>query len=82
MNLETLKYPQDMSSGVSLTSWGEVASLTLVDHLSSDGVTIKVHYIGLILYYIDQPLTSSFPTELIKTESGFIVRSVDTGSGR
>ena len=31
-------------SGVSLTSWGEGASLALVGHPSSDGVTIKMPY--------------------------------------
>ena len=30
-----------MSSRASLTSWGEDASLALVDHPSSDGITIK-----------------------------------------
>ena len=33
-----------MSSGVSLTSWGEGAYLALVGHRSSDGVTIKMPY--------------------------------------
>ena len=32
--------------------------------------------------YIDQPHTLSFPVGLAKTESGFIVRSVETGLGR
>ena len=32
------------ASGVSLTSWGEGASLALVGHPSSDGVTIKMPY--------------------------------------
>ena len=31
-----------VSSGASLTSWGEGASLALVGHTSSDGVTIKI----------------------------------------
>ena len=31
-----------VSSGASLTSWGEGASSALVDHPSSDGVTIKM----------------------------------------
>ena len=31
-----------VSSGASLTSWGEVTSLVLVGHPSSDGVTIKL----------------------------------------
>ena len=35
-----------------------------------------------MFYYIDQPLTPSFPFGLVKTKSGFIVRSVETGSGR
>ena len=33
-----------VSSGASLTSWGEGASLALVGHPSSDGVTIKMPY--------------------------------------
>ena len=33
-----------VSSGVILTSWGEGASLALVGHPSSDGVTIKIPY--------------------------------------
>ena len=32
--------------------------------------------------YIDQLRTPSFPIGLAKTESGFIVRSVETGLGR
>ena len=48
-------FPQDIeimgwclveSSGVSLTSWREGASLSLADHLSSDGATIKNTYQG------------------------------------
>ena len=34
------------------------------------------------MFYIDQLRTSSFPIGLVKTESGFIVRSVETGLGR
>ena len=37
-------YTRLVSSGVSLTSWGEGASLALVGHPSSDGVTIKMPY--------------------------------------
>ena len=33
-------------------------------------------------YYIDQLHTPSFPIGLVKTETGFIVRSVETGLGR
>ena len=33
-----------VSVGASLTSWGEGASLALVVHPSSDGVTIKMPY--------------------------------------
>ena len=33
-----------VSSRFSVTSQGEAASLTLVGHLSSDGVTIKIRY--------------------------------------
>ena len=64
-----------MSSGGILTSWGEGASLVLVGHPSSDGITIKMPY-GVDV--IDQLSTPSFPIGLVKTESGFIVRSVET----
>ena len=60
-----------MSSGASLTSWGGGASLALVGHPSSDGVTIKMPY-GVDVC-IDQLHTPSFPTELVKTESGVVV---------
>ena len=33
-----------VSSGVELTSWRVGASLTLVGHLSSDSITIKIPY--------------------------------------
>ena len=33
-----------VSSWVSLTSWGEGASLALVGHPSNDGITIKIPY--------------------------------------
>ena len=68
-----------VSSGVSLTSWGEVASLALVGHSSSDGITIKIPY-G-VDYYINQLRTPSFPIGLVETKSDFIVRSVETGLG-
>ena len=34
------------------------------------------------MFYIDQLCTPSFPIGLVKTESGFIVRSVETSLGR
>ena len=34
------------------------------------------------MFSIDQLRIPSFPVGLVKTESGFIVRSVDTGLGR
>ena len=33
-----------VSSGANLTSWGEGASLVLIDHPSSDGVLIEMPY--------------------------------------
>ena len=66
-----------MFSGTSLTSWGEGA---LVGHPSSDAVMIKVPY-GVDVF-IDQLHTPYFPIGLVKTECGFIVRSVETGLGR
>ena len=35
-----------------------------------------------MFYYIDQLRTPSFPMGLVKTESDFVVRSVETGLGR
>ena len=35
-----------------------------------------------MFYYIDQPRTPSFPIGLVKTESDFLVRSVEPGLGR
>ena len=34
------------------------------------------------MFYIEQLRTPSFPIALVKTESGFILRSVETGLGR
>ena len=69
-----------MSSGDSHTSRGEDASSALNGHPSSDGVTIKMPY-G-VDFYIDQLRTPLFSIGLVKTESGFNVRSVETGLGR
>ena len=67
-----------MSSRVSLTSWGEGASLALVGHPSSDGIMIKIPYgVDVLLH-----CTPSFPIGLVKTKSDFTVRSVETGLGR
>ena len=41
---ETLKYWVGVSSGASLASWGEVASLALVGQPSSNGITIKMTF--------------------------------------
>ena len=68
-------------SRVSLTSWGEGASLALVYRPSSDGVIIKIPY-SLDVYYINQPHILSFLIGLVKTESDIIVRSVKSGVGR
>ena len=69
-----------MSRRASLTSWGEGAFLALVGHPSSDAVAIKMTYGVDVLH---QPASHpSLPTGLDKTESGFIVRSVETGLGR
>ena len=69
-----------MASRASLTSWGEGSSLVLAGQPSSDSVTIKMPY-GVDVYIV-QFHTPSFPIGLVKTESGFIVRSVETGLGR
>ena len=61
-----------MSSGVSLTSWEEGASLALVSNPSSDDVTIKMPY-GVDVIF--------FPIGLVKTNSDVIFRSFETGLG-
>ena len=68
-----------MSSGASFTSWGEGAFLALVGHPSSDAVTIKMPY-GVVLHW--PALHLFFLIGLVKTESGFIVRSAELGLGR
>ena len=65
-----------MSSRASLSSW-RGASLVLVGHSFSDGVTVKIPY-GIDVYN-NQLLTPSFRIGLVKTESGFTARSVETG---
>ena len=45
-------------------------------------VFIVQYLMGYMFYYIDQLVTPSFPIGLVKTESDFIVRSVETGLGR
>ena len=69
-------------SRVSLTLLGKGASLAVVGHPSSDGVTIKIPYVLDVMRYIDQPHTPTFPVGLVKNESDFIVRSVETDLGR
>ena len=67
-------------NGVSLTSWGEGASCALLGYPCSDGVMIKMPYDVDVLH---QPASNpTFPLGLVKTESAFTVRSVETGLGR
>ena len=66
---------------VSLTSWGEGASLALVCHFSIVCVIIKMPY-GVDVLLNRPPLHPIFSYLLDKTESDFIVRSVKTGLGR
>ena len=69
-----------VSSWASPASWGESASLALVGHPCSDGVMMKMPYGVDVLH---RPAWHSiFSYWLVKTESGFIVRSVETGLGR
>ena len=64
-----------------LTSSGEGASLALVGHHSSNGITVK-YLTGWMFCYILQLHTPSFPIRLVKTKSDFIVGSVETGLGK
>ena len=68
-----------MSSRASLTSWGEGVYLALVGNPSSDGVIIKMPY--RVDVYINQLHIPSFPIRLVKTESSFTIRSVETAWG-
>ena len=73
-----------MSSRVSLTSWGEGASLALVGHPFNDGITTKIPYgVDVLLcrpsFRIGLVKTKSDFIGLVKAKSDFIVRSVDTG---
>ena len=62
-----------LSSRVSLTSWGEGASLALVIHPSRDIITIRISYwVDVLLHR-----TPSFPIGLVKTKFDFIIRSVE-----
>ena len=66
-----------MSSGASLTSWAEGASLALVGHPSSDDFMIKMSYgVDVLLHRPASHLN------LVKTKSDFIVKSVETGLKR
>lgn len=66
-----------LSSGVSLTLRGEGSYLALVSHPSSDDVTIKMPYEVDVLN--QSALHPIFPIGVVKTESGFILRAVQTG---
>ena len=70
-----------MSSGASLTSRREGATLALVGHPSSDGVMIEMRYGVDVLQQPALQPTFSYGG-LVKTESGFIIRSIETGLGR
>ena len=51
--------PRNTGSGASLTSWAESASLALVGHLSSDGVTIKMpHGVDILHRPASHPIFS------------------------
>ena len=63
-----------------LTSWGEGASLALVGHPSIHGVMRKMLYGVDVLHW--QASLPIFSIGFVKTESGFIVRSVESRLGR
>ena len=69
-----------VSSRVILTSWVEGTFLALVGHPSSH-VATKVPW-RQMFYCINQPCPLCFWIGLVKTESDFIVRSVETDLGR
>ena len=47
--------------------------------LSSDGVSLEIHYGLSVLLHQPALVLLSFPIGLVKTESNFIVRLVETG---
>ena len=53
----------------------------MIGHPSCDGVTIKIPYKVDILLHQSALHPPPFPTGLLRTESDFIVRSVETGLG-
>ena len=60
-----------VSSRVSLTSWEEGASLALVSHPSSDGITITIPYgVDVLLY---RPALHPFTIGLVKTKSDLLL---------
>ena len=79
------KFPQD----IEILGWrpagpvlphGEKVPLALVGHPSSDGVTIKMSYgVDVLHRPASHPIFSYW---LVKTESGFTVRSVETSLGK
>ena len=76
----TLKYWLGVQWGQSY-HMEEGTSLILVGHPSSDDVQIKVPY-GVNILLHPPASHPSFPIGLVKTESDFIIRSVETGLGR
>ena len=69
-----------VSSEVSLTSWGEEASLALADHPHSDGSTIKSAFLGRCFITLTSLALHLFV--LVETKSDFFVRSLETDLGR
>ena len=55
-----------VSSGVTLTLWGEDASLTLVSHPSRDGGTIKIPYQGRCFIIQNSLVPNLFPLGWLK----------------
>ena len=60
---------------------GRRCLFSLGGHPSSDGVTMKILF-GVDVYCINQLRSPFFPVGLVKTESDFLVRSVETGFWR
>ena len=67
-----------VSSGASLTSWGERETWLTTLLVMVSRLKLFMGY----TFYIDQLRIPSFPIGLVKNESGFTVRSVETGLER
>ena len=71
-----------VSSGTSLTSWAEGASLALVGHPSSDGVTIKINALWTRCVTSTTFKPNLFLLDWLKLNLDLLLDQFETGLGR